>query len=197
LREAAVLTAFVTGVFLLVGAGGTKTADADKQHAVPIHLAIPSTTKKEATCNKWEIVKGIRFYRASTWMWQWQEGVGFSHMTKWRPKHSCEFLTYLAVRARERAHVAHQSFERWLGAMLAKWDCIHRHEASWYGDDNPTYDGGLQMDDGFEETYGSDFIRLWGHNASNWPVWAQLRAAERAFRTRGFGPWPTRHYCGL
>jgi len=180
---------------LLVGAGGTKTADADKNHAVPIHLTKPTTTKKESTCNKWEIVKGIRFYRASTWMWQWQQGTGYAHFTKWRAKHSCAFLGYLAVSARTRAHHARQSFEAWLHSMLAKWDCIHQHEASWYGDNNPTYDGGLQMDDQFESTYGSDFIKLWGHNASDWPVWAQIRAAERAYRTRGFNPWPTRQYC--
>jgi len=192
------LTVIVTGVCVVV-AGGTTTADADKELRSSNQV---QTTKPENKCNKWEIVKGIRFYRASMWMWQWMEGVTFSRVTKWRPKHSCAFLQYLGIRARERSLAARRSFERWFHATLAKYDCIHRHEAAWNGDNNSTYDGGLQMDDGFESTYGSDFIKLWGHDASNWPVWAQLRAAERAYHGygghagRGFGPWPTHAaYC--
>jgi len=74
--------------------------------------------------------------------------------------------------------------------------CIHGHEAGWHGDANPTYDGGLQMDRGFQGTYGAIFGRLWGP-ADRWPIWAQLVTAYRAQRIRGYGPWPTRRYCGL
>lgn len=58
------------------------------------------------------------------------------------------------------------------------------------------------MDEQFQRTYGLEFFNLWG-NAEHWPVWAQLIAAERAYhgyngyRGRGYGPWPTRQYCGI
>ena len=196
MSKAAVLTVtLLAGVLLLVGAGGTKTAN-DKR--VTNSFVFHFKKQKEVDpndCNKWRIVKGIRYYRATTWTYNWQAGSGLTRFSKWRPKHSCDFLTYLAVSARKKANAARHAFEIWFNRTYAKWNCIHNHEASWYGDNNPKYDGGLQMDDSFEESYGSDFIRLWGHNASNWPVWAQLRAAERAYASRGFYPWPTRAYC--
>jgi hypothetical protein len=53
------------------------------------------------------------------------------------------------------------------------------------------------MDAGFQSAYGSEFVARWGH-AGDWPVWAQLIAAERAYATRGFAPWPnTSAMCGL
>lgn len=203
--RAAVLTATCCLLILvLMGSSswdGTKTAERGKP---TLGLTPKGVGKHQRSdkCNKWSIVKGIRFYRASTWMWQWQEGVRYERFTKWRPKHSCGFLSYLGKAARKKALVARRSFESWYSRTYAKWDCIHRHEAAWHGDNNPTYDGGLQMDSGFQNTYGSEFVRLWG-NASNWPIWAQLRAAERAYSgyngygARYFGPWPTRSYCGL
>ena len=33
------------------------------------------------------------------------------------------------------------------------------------------------MDVSFERRYGGEFVRRWG-TADNWPVWAQLQAAE-------------------
>lgn len=82
------------------------------------------------------------------------------------------------------------------------WNCIHSHEGSWTDSGDP-YWGGLQMDRGFMSTYGSDYIRRWGL-ANRWPVWAQKKAAERAYYGyngyggRGFWPWPhTAHMCGL
>jgi hypothetical protein len=53
------------------------------------------------------------------------------------------------------------------------------------------------MDTGFQSAYGPEFVARWG-TANNWPVYAQLIAAERAYRSRGFGPWPnTAAMCGL
>jgi hypothetical protein len=53
------------------------------------------------------------------------------------------------------------------------------------------------MDASFQSTYGPEFERRYGW-ASRWPVWAQLIAAERAYRTRGYNPWPnTARACGL
>ena len=59
---------------------------------------------------------------------------------------------------------------------------------------NGPYYGGLQMDLAFQRAHGWDFYRRWG-TADSWPVWAQLVTAERAYRTRGFQPWPTARYC--
>ena len=54
------------------------------------------------------------------------------------------------------------------------------------------------MDRRFQSLYGADFVGRWG-TADNWPAWAQLQAAARAYRSgRGFYPWPnTARACGL
>jgi len=76
--------------------------------------------------------------------------------------------------------------------------CIHRYEGAWTANTGNGYYGGLQMDRGFMERYGAEFIGRWG-TADNWPVWAQLEAAARAHDSgRGFTPWPnTARFCGL
>lgn len=78
------------------------------------------------------------------------------------------------------------------------WLCIHRYEGSWTDSDDP-YWGGLQMNRGFMETYGSDMIARFHGYANVWPVWAQMVVAERAYASgRGYGPWPnTARSCGL
>jgi hypothetical protein len=83
----------------------------------------------------------------------------------------------------------------WLAAAFA---CIHRYEGSWTARTGNGYYGGLQMDLGFQATYGADFAARWG-TADRWPVWAQVAAAVRAYESgRGFGPWPrTSVVCGL
>ena len=53
------------------------------------------------------------------------------------------------------------------------------------------------MDGSFQASYGPEYLRLWGH-AGRWPIWAQMNAAYRAWRTRGYHPWPnTSRMCGL
>lgn len=75
--------------------------------------------------------------------------------------------------------------------------CIHTHEGAWDAETGNGYHGGLQMDESFESTYGWAFYRRWGH-ASRWPAWAQLWAGYRAYRVRGYSPWPnTGRICGL
>jgi hypothetical protein len=74
--------------------------------------------------------------------------------------------------------------------------CIHSHEGPWTIH-NPPYDGGLQMDSGFQASYGPEYLRTWG-SAGSWPIWAQLNAGFRAYRVRGYSPWPnTSRICGL
>ena len=76
--------------------------------------------------------------------------------------------------------------------------CIHHYEGAWNANTGNGYYGGLQMDVGFQSRYGADYLRRWG-TADNWPSWAQLQAAVRAYRSgRGFYPWPsTARACGL
>jgi len=77
------------------------------------------------------------------------------------------------------------------------WMCIHRYEGSWT-DPNPPYYGGLQMDEGFQRTYGRHLYDLKG-TADHWTPLEQMWTAEKARRLgRGFYPWPnTARYCGL
>ncbi len=93
-----------------------------------------------------------------------------------------------AVRAGRRAsHPPHR----------AAWLCIHRYEGAW-ADANPPYYGGLQMDIGFQRTYGRRLLRRKG-TADRWTRLEQMWVAERAHRSRrGFYPWPsTARACGL
>jgi hypothetical protein len=76
--------------------------------------------------------------------------------------------------------------------------CIHQYEGAWNANTGNGYYGGLQMDYGFMQAYGSKFLRRWG-TANNWPVWAQLQAGRNGYRARGgWSPWPnTARYCHL
>ncbi len=82
--------------------------------------------------------------------------------------------------------------------LQAAFLCIHHFEGAWNSNTGNGYFGGLQMDVRFQSLYGADFARRWG-TADNWPAWAQLQAAVRAYRAgRGFWPWPnTARACGL
>jgi hypothetical protein len=78
----------------------------------------------------------------------------------------------------------------------AQWLCIHRYEGSWTDSGSPYY-GGLQMDLGFQQTYGLVLYRAKG-TADHWTPLEQMWVAERAYTTRGYWPWPnTARYCGL
>jgi hypothetical protein len=75
--------------------------------------------------------------------------------------------------------------------------CIHRYEGAWNANTGNGYYGGLQMDRSFMLTYGRREVRQWGW-AHNWSPRTQIEVAARAWRTRGFSPWPnTRRMCGL
>ena len=99
------------------------------------------------------------------------------------------FWTRLAHRFRWRAqHPPH----------LYDWLCIHRYEADWTAATGNGYYGGLQMDVGFQRTYGAHLLLLKG-TADHWTPLEQIWVAETARRTgRGFYPWPnTARVCGL
>jgi hypothetical protein len=79
---------------------------------------------------------------------------------------------------------------------LAAFLCIHRYEGSWTDSGAPFW-GGLQMNYGFQATYGSWLLRSKG-TADHWTPLEQIWTAEKALRSRGFYPWPnTARSCGL
>jgi hypothetical protein len=86
---------------------------------------------------------------------------------------------------------------------LAGWLCIQRHETAapypgWRTASGNGYYGGLQLDRGFQATYGGWLYRSKG-TAEHWTPLEQMWTAEFAHaHGRGFGPWPhTARACGL
>jgi hypothetical protein len=153
----------------------------------------------------------VVYYRGKFMERQAARGVVPRHVG--RSARSCPDARWLAGVWADRAQAAKVKLERWkhhravmaaqrakqarFRALYEKWRCIHEHEGAWNANTGNGYYGGLQMDMSFMSAYGREFIRRWGY-AHNWPVWAQLTAAERAYHSgRGFGPWPnTRRMCG-
>jgi len=75
--------------------------------------------------------------------------------------------------------------------------CIHRYEGSWTASTGNGYFGGLQMNLVFQQSYGPELFRRKG-TANRWTPLEQIWVAERAWRVRGFRPWPqTARMCGL
>ncbi len=93
--------------------------------------------------------------------------------------------------AHDPAEGTAEALRRW-----SAWMCIHRHEGPW-NDPNGPYYGGLQMDLQFQRAYGAYLLRTKG-TADNWTPVEQVAVAERAYKERGFSPWPsTARACGL
>lgn len=137
---------------------------------------------------------GLDFYRSAWTRWHRQTGASVAKPAG-RPRW-CGHARRLAAHWRVRSLEARHRFEGWLARTYRKWECVHLREARWTDDGAPYY-GGLQFDSSFERAYGRHFLARWGH-AGNWPVWAQLVAAERGHRDRGWSPWPnTARACGL
>ncbi len=117
---------------------------------------------------------------------------------KWRRtvRNNRALLRYHEHRlARVAVQIQRITFPSWLREALK---CIHGHEGAWNDNTGNGYFGGLQMDLAFQFRYGPDFMRQWGA-ANNWPAWAQMEAARRAYASGlGFGPWPnTARACHL
>ena len=103
-------------------------------------------------------------------------------------------LRRLANAWRQREHAAWRRANH--PPKLNAWLCIHHYEGSWTDSGSP-YWGGLQMDLGFQETYGRWLLQHKG-TADHWSPLEQIWVAVRASRSRGFSPWPnTAQYCGM
>jgi hypothetical protein len=141
------------------------------------------------------LLRQIYAHRDETWHWQ---------RVMLRPRtpfgDSARRVTSIAYRRwaaglwEHRATVARQQAAR--PPHKSQWLCIHRYEGGWRDPGAPYY-GGLQMDVEFQRTYGLTLYRAKG-TADHWTPLEQMWVAERAFRTRGFWPWPnTARFCGL
>jgi hypothetical protein len=135
-----------------------------------------------------------RFQRQT---WHWQRVMGTA-VTPGRPPGLSQMEPRQIRRAasiwESRSAAAYRRASR--PPHLRQFLCIHRFEGSWRDSGDP-YWGGLQMDRGFQATYGSYLFRTKG-TADKWSPLEQIWAAEKALRSRGFWPWPnTARSCGL
>jgi hypothetical protein len=161
---------------------------------VPIHGADAASTRVA-------LIAEIDGLRRVTWHWQKLMG---------KPRTPTEFeerrtrddsyRRWVRDLWRERAQAAERRAEN--PPHRSDWLCIHRYERhpaqGWATRTGNGYYGGLQMNIGFQRTYGSELLRRKG-TADRWTPLEQMWVAERAYRSgRGFYPWPnTARYCGL
>lgn len=105
-----------------------------------------------------------------------------------------KLLVRLAANVKEYKH--QYSFNG--SPRLSAWVCIHHYEGAWNANTGNGYYGGLQMDTGFQSTYGPELLHSKG-TANNWTPKEQIMVADRAYESgRGFNPWPnTARACGL
>jgi len=142
-----------------------------------------------------ELIGRIDRLRRATWHWQAVLGE-----RRTPTSHSARHIEDRAYRLWVLTLWRRRAAGAWTRARRPphkrQWLCIHRYEGAWDNPDAPYY-GGLQMDLGFQQTYGAYLLRTKG-TADNWTPLEQMWVAERAHETRGFSPWPnTARYCDL
>jgi hypothetical protein len=178
----AVLAAFATAVVPQATA---------RQHVTRTVRAVKQVAPVEST----GLLRRIQAHRDETWRWQRvMQKRRTPYVDSARHTASLSYRRWVAGLWLHRAIVARNQAYR--PPHKAQWQCIHHYEGSWT-DPNAPYYGGLQMDVEFQRTYGLDLYRSKG-TADHWTALEQMWVAERAFRTRGYWPWPnTARYCGL
>ena len=149
------------------------------------------TTTTQLSVSQRHFQRLIDAYRHQTWRWQQLMGRPLMRNLQHPPAEPADKIAVWR-------HVALQMRRRALNPPHRRqWLCIHHFEGAWT-DPNPPYYGGLQMDLGFQRTYGRVLLARKG-TANHWTPLEQMWVAERAHRAgRGFYPWPnTARYCGL
>jgi hypothetical protein len=163
--------------------------------AVTLALTATAPASALASNSTAALRAGIAWHREQTWAWQ---DVAFRARTRSSfMERRVTGLGYLRWQARlwSQRRIAARTFAQ-NPPHKAEWLCIHHYEGSWTDPNSPFY-GGLQMDLEFQQTYGGRLLRLKG-TADHWTMLEQMWVAERAYKTRGFWPWPnTARYCGL
>jgi len=179
----------------LIGAA-TLRAEPSPEPTTPEPTPEPTTTtravpKPNPRINWRRLRRRITYYRRETWYWQRTMGRRLTRELRNSPRKPAAKAAAWKRVARKTRLVAQNPPHR------VGWLCIHRYEGSWTDGGGPYY-GGLQMDLGFQQTYGVDLLRRKG-TADRWTPLEQMWVAERAHRAgRGFYPWPnTARYCGL
>jgi hypothetical protein len=181
LRLLPVLVLAVAGLLAL-----TETRQADAREKKVVQL-VPADAG---------LVRQIHRYRRVTWRWQSVMGVRRTPATLAAVKDpSHRYKVWVRNLWKHRARHAHRRAAH--PPHLAGWLCIHRYEGAW-NDSGAPYYGGLQMDLGFQRTYGARLLRMKG-TADRWTPLEQMWVAEHAHRSGlGYYPWPnTARYCGL
>jgi hypothetical protein len=178
--------------------GGVEKATAAGRSVVGLqamqHLQTAARAKAHAAAIAW-LSQQVYAYQHAAWRWERLTGSPLSP-TEGRvlAQMSIPDVEQAVGLWRGRARVARVRAQHppHLGAFL----CIHRYEGSWTDGGGPYY-GGLQMDLGFQRTYGGWLLRTKG-TADHWTPLEQIWTAEKALRSRGFWPWPnTARFCGL
>jgi hypothetical protein len=184
----------------LTTAAAAATASKAKPSSTTATSTTVATTAARTGPSRWELRtaavwrRHIQRFRADTRHWLTvMRGQPPANVSRSPATRSFARLRQLVRQWRHRAHRA------WWQAThppnLQSWLCIHRYEGSWADSDSP-YWGGLQMDLGFQQTYGGWLLSHKG-TADHWSPLEQIWVAVRAARTRGFSPWPnTARYCG-
>jgi hypothetical protein len=141
------------------------------------------------------LLGGIATHREETWHWQrLMRRARTPYGDSARLSRSVAYRRWALRLWRARALAARQQALN--PPHRRQWLCIHRYEGSWTDPRAPYY-GGLQMDREFQATYAPELLRRKG-TADHWTPLEQMWVAERAYRTRGFWPWPnTARACGL
>jgi Transglycosylase-like domain len=144
-----------------------------------------------------DVLEEIDDFRRETWRWQTLMGrrrtvSGDSARTDPSPAYRRWVRNLWRDRALEARRLAARPPHR------SAWLCIHRYEGGWKSNTGNGYYGGLQMDLGFQRTYGRELLRRKG-TADRWTPLEQMWVGERALRAgRGFYPWPNAAArCGL
>jgi hypothetical protein len=186
---------------MATAAGAAVTSDntdatATLSTSTAVTTTISATAQRRAKARaiaRWR--RQMRSFRAGTRRWLTViRGRPPARDSRLLAVHSLAQLRQLALSWRHRLHAI------WWRANhpphFAGWLCIHHYEGSWTDSGSP-YWGGLQMDLGFQATYGAWLLRHKG-TADHWSPLEQIWVAVRASRTRGFSPWPnTARYCGM
>jgi hypothetical protein len=178
----------------LIGAA-TLRAEPSSEPTTPEPNPEPTTStaamKPKPRADWRKIRRRINYYRRETWHWQRTMGRRLIWELRKSPRDPKAKVAAWRRVARTARRVAQNPPHR------AGWLCIQRYEGSWTDGGGPYY-GGLQMDLGFQRTYGLALLQRKG-TADRWTPLEQMWVAERAHRAgRGFYPWPnTARVCGL
>jgi hypothetical protein len=188
LKNVVLLAALVTCANALV-------PQATARQQAPKRVGAAKAVKRVPPDTGTALLPVITAHRDETWRWQ-----RVMHQPRTPYSNSARRIEKLTYRRwvlglwKQRATAARSQAQR--PPHRSQWLCIHRYEGSW-DDSGAPYYGGLQMDVEFQRTYGTELYRAKG-TADHWTPLEQMWVAERAHRTRGFGPWPnTARFCGL